>query len=163
MVNNDVIALTHPSFKTYVFYDQNPNEVKNIPDEVTSKYYISRKLGSGACGVVSLVYDRKTCQQYAMKRVMKNLLNEQSKLARNFNRPERVMNEVLIMKSLEHPCVIKMHDIIDRPDSVSMILEIMKGGDLLTRILSQKNLSERTSKLYFYQMCHSVQYLHAKG
>lgn len=49
------------------------------------------------------------------------------------------------------------------PDSVYMVLEFMKGGDLLTRIIEHQRLSERISKLYFYQMCHAVKYLHDKG
>lgn len=56
-----------------------------------------------------------------------------------------------------------MHDIVNRPTSVCMVLEYMEGGDLLTRITSQKALSEQTSKLFFLQMCLAVQYLHAKG
>lgn len=56
-----------------------------------------------------------------------------------------------------------MHDIIDKPDSVYMVLEFMKGGDLLNRIITNKNLTESISKLFFYQMCHAVKYLHDKG
>lgn len=56
-----------------------------------------------------------------------------------------------------------MHDIVDKPDSVYMILEFMKGGDLLKRITTKKCLTERISKLFFYQMCHAVKYLHGKG
>lgn len=56
-----------------------------------------------------------------------------------------------------------MHDIVDKPDSVYMVLEFMKGGDLLNRIIGSKRLSEKVSKLFFYQMCHAVKYLHDKG
>ncbi|XP_052871589.1 LOW QUALITY PROTEIN: ovarian-specific serine/threonine-protein kinase Lok-like, partial [Anopheles cruzii] len=76
--------------------------------------------------------------------------------------PQRVMNEVNIMKKLDHPCVIKMHDIFDNPDSVCMVLEYM-SGDLLSRIVKHKKLSEKTNKLFFLQMCHAVGYLHKQG
>lgn len=56
-----------------------------------------------------------------------------------------------------------MHDIIDHPDSVNMILEYMEGGELLSRIIKNKKLTEKTSKLYFFQMCQAVKYLHDKG
>ncbi|XP_055591092.1 ovarian-specific serine/threonine-protein kinase Lok isoform X2 [Uranotaenia lowii] len=160
--NDDIIALSHPTYKALVYKDLTPCEAKGLPKEISESYYVGRKLGSGACGVVHLVYDTKTCTPYAMKHVVKNMLAECSK-PKILNDPQRVMNEVNIMKSLEHPCVIKMHDIVNRPDSVYMVLEFMKGGDLLTRITSNKFLSEKTSKLFFLQMCHAVKYLHAKG
>lgn len=90
-----------------------------------------------------------------MKHIQKNQLM-------TANDPARIMNEVMIMKNLQHPCVIKMHDIVDNADSVFIMLELMKGGDLLTRIVSKKKLTEKVSKLFFIQMCYAVKYLHDK-
>lgn len=39
----------------------------------------------------------------------------------------------------------------------------MKGGDLLSRIVAKKQLSEKISKLFFIQMCYAVKYLHDKN
>ncbi|XP_058818022.1 ovarian-specific serine/threonine-protein kinase Lok isoform X2 [Topomyia yanbarensis] len=161
--NDDIIGLSHPMFRAFVYKDQfAQNDLKDLPKAISDTYYVGRKLGSGACGVVHLVYDTKSCTPYAIKHVKKNGLAESSR-PKVLNDPQRVMNEVNIMKNLEHPCVIKMHDIVNTPDSVYMVLEYMKGGELLGRILSKKGLSEKTAKLYFLQICHAVKYLHAKG
>lgn len=150
-------------FLAFVFKDLSPNEAIGLPPEITATYYINRKLGSGAYGLVRLVYDRRTCEQFAMKIVKKNMLEVSAHPNNNLNDPERVLNEAKIMKNLSHPCVVRMHDIVDKPDSVYMVLEFMRGGDLLNRIISKKLLNENTSKLYFYQMCHAVKYLHDRG
>ena len=84
-----------------MFKDLNPNEGIGLPLEICSQYYVSRKLGAGACGVVRLIYNRLTCDQFAMKHVQKNMLSVSSK-RNNLNDPNRVMNEVHIMKALEH-------------------------------------------------------------
>lgn len=84
-----------------MFRDLSPNEAIGIPTEITCKYYISRKLGSGACGLVRLVYDRRSCQQFAMKIVKKNMLTTTAK-NNHLNEPNRVLNEARIMKKLEH-------------------------------------------------------------
>ncbi|XP_075152380.1 ovarian-specific serine/threonine-protein kinase loki [Haematobia irritans] len=160
--NDDIISLSHPTYKAFVFKDLSPNEAMGLPKEITSNYYVSRKLGSGACGLVRLVYDRRSCKEYAMKIVKKNMLATSTN-PNHLTDPNRVMNEAKIMKNLNHPCVINMHDIVDKPDSVYMVLEFMKGGDLLNRIVDNKRLSEKISKLFFYQMCHAVKYLHDKG
>ncbi|XP_017019340.1 ovarian-specific serine/threonine-protein kinase Lok isoform X2 [Drosophila kikkawai] len=161
--NDDVISLSHPTHKAFVFKDLSPNESIGLPEEITKTYYINRKLGSGAYGLVRLVYDTRTCQQFAMKIVKKNMLSGGSRPSTNLSDPERVLNEAKIMKNLSHPCVVRMHDIVDKPDAVYMVLEFMRGGDLLNRIISKKLLTEETSKLYFYQMCHAVKYLHDRG
>ncbi|XP_033161929.1 ovarian-specific serine/threonine-protein kinase Lok isoform X1 [Drosophila mauritiana] len=160
--NDDVISLSHPTYKAFVFKDLSPNESIGLPEEINKTYYVNRKLGSGAYGLVRLVYDTRTCQQFAMKIVKKNMLSG-ARPSTNFSDPDRVLNEAKIMKNLSHPCVVRMHDIVDKPDSVYMVLEFMRGGDLLNRIISNKLLSENTSKLYFYQMCHAVKYLHDRG
>lgn len=72
-----------------------------LPKEITSNYYVSRKLGSGACGLVRLVYDRRSCQEYAMKIVKKNMLAT-STSPNHLTDPNRVMNEAKIMKNLDH-------------------------------------------------------------
>lgn len=140
-----------------MYKDLSPNEAHGLPKNISSRFHIGEKLGSGACGIVRLVYDRYTCEAYAMKQIKKN------QLASTPNDTKRIMNEVLIMKNLSHPCVIKMHEIIDNADSVYIILELMKGGDLLSRIIDKKKLPEHTSKLFFMQMCYAVKYLHDKN
>lgn len=159
MLNNDWIALSHPDFKAFQYKDLSPNEAHGLPDEISQNYYVGRKLGAGACGIVRLVYDRYTCEPYAMKQIQKNVLAP-STATTDFR---RIMNEVLIMRELQHPCVIKMHNIINTPTSVFILLELMKGGDLLARICGNRHLSERISKLFFIQMCHAVKYLHDRN
>lgn len=73
---------------------------------------------------------------------------------------DKALNEAKIMQSIKHPCVVKMYDILDSKDSVYITLELMKGGDLLTRIQNNKYLREENAKLFFYQMCHAIKYLH---
>lgn len=58
-----------------------------------------------------------------------------------------------------------MFDIYDRPDSVFMVLELMRGGDMISRIskMPQRRLSESSAKFFFIQMCEAIKYLHDKG
>lgn len=157
LLNNDVISLSHPQYKAFVYKDLSPNEAHGLPKNICAQYHIGRKLGSGACGVVRLVYHHKTCKAFAMKHIKKN------QLMTNQTEPKRIINEAIIMKSLQHPCVVRMHDIVDNTDSLFIMLELMQGGDLLSRIINKKRLSERISKLFFLQLCHAVKYLHDKN
>lgn len=46
-----------------------------------------------------------------------------------------------------------------------MILELMRGGDMISRIskMPQRRLSESSAKFFFIQICEALKYLHDKG
>lgn len=143
--------MSHPAYKVFVFKDQHRTN-HDLPANITTKYHIGNRLGAGASGTVYLVHNYQNCKAYALKHIKKNLLVDY--------KTEKAMNEAKIMKSLKHPSVVQMNDIIDTPDSVFIMLELMHGGDLLTRIQRNTFLSEDLSKLVFYQICHAIKYLH---
>lgn len=89
---------------------------------------------------------------FALKHIKKNQMMMQD--------ADKSTNEAKIMRKLRHPCIVKMYDIIDCPDSVFIALEFMRGGELLARIQKRGFLSEASSKLFFYQMCDAIKYLH---
>lgn len=124
----------------------------DLPLIISKRYYCGKKLGSGAGGTVYLVYEYKTCETFALKHIQKNQLM-------GF-KPDKQLNEARIMKSLTHPCIVRMYEILDTSDSVFITLELMKGGELLSRIQKKKFLTEPNSKMFFYQMCHAIKYLH---
>lgn len=109
-------------------------------------------MGAGACGIVYLVHNYRTCDSFALKHIKKNQLMD--------CKSDKTLNETKIMKSLTHPCVVRMFDIYDTKDSVYFTLELMKGGELLSRIQQKSYLPESNSKFFFYQMCHAIKYLH---
>ncbi|EAA12282.4 AGAP008341-PA, partial [Anopheles gambiae str. PEST] len=133
-----------------------------VPPEVESqalrkRYHIGRTLGSGSFGTVYMLHDVTTCQPYALKIVKKQ------RYGTKLRGSPSLTNEANIMKKLNHPCVIRMFDFINDPGSISMVLEYMQGGDLLTRIMDNGYLPEDTAKFYFYQLCHAIHYLHSQG
>jgi serine/threonine-protein kinase Chk2 len=50
--------------------------------------------------------------------------------------------------------------VVDTPDAVYIILELMEGGELFDRIKCSGKLTEREAKLIFYQIVEAVKYLH---
>lgn len=55
-----------------------------------------------------------------------------------------------------------MKHVVDTPDALYIILELMEGGELFDRIRCSKQLKEREAKLIFYQIVQAVKYLHDK-
>lgn len=159
-----------------------------MPPEIKQKYAMGRKLGSGACGEVRMVFTKDGTKRFAMKIIMKhNFIT--SGTINPFNDPQKIRNEVEILKKLKHvspvgaydcfvtnlnanrkgsllvfqSCIIRMEDICDTPTAVYIILELMEGGELFDRIKSRGRLSESCAKLIFYQVILAVHYLHKEG
>ncbi|XP_051154594.1 ovarian-specific serine/threonine-protein kinase Lok-like [Leptopilina boulardi] len=162
--NHDVISLAQAKFAVYIFMNIQAYEGNDLPAEIKFKYAISRKLGSGACGEVKLVFSKMSCKTFAMKILSKKGLTSLNGEADRFIDDKKILNEVEILKKLRHPCIIKTEEVFNTINSVYIVLELMEGGELFDRIRqTQTGLTNRNAKLIFYQVALAVQYLHSEG
>lgn len=76
-------------------------ETNNLPPEMKKKYALGRKLGSGACGEVRLIYTKDGTQKFAIKAIQKCDFSIIGKI-NQLNDPEKIKNEVEILKKLKH-------------------------------------------------------------
>ena len=82
-------------------------EGHDLPPEIKNKYAVSRKLGSGACGEVKLVFTKVGCKRFAMKIISKKGLTTMN--SNPAHDPKKIMNEVEILKKLRHVS-FSLHD-----------------------------------------------------
>lgn len=155
--DDDEISIGFKSLKVYVFKNVCSKENNFLPQVLRQKYQISKRLGKGACGEVYLIFDKMTCRPYAVKKIDKDA--EPNK-KRSLTDESKIKSELNILRTLKHPCVISLHEIVETDDAVYIVLEYMEGGDLANVILSNQGLKEIEVKYLFYQICFAVQYLH---
>ncbi|KAL3858100.1 hypothetical protein ACJMK2_012711 [Sinanodonta woodiana] len=159
--NNDEISLALKKNKAYVYLDLAANEDDDLPQEIKDKYTMTKVLGRGACGEVKLAFMKGSCEKFAVKVISKKKFSVGGKHQVNFTK--QVMSEVKILKALKHPCIIRIEDVIDTPDVLYIILELVEGGELFDKVVELGLYDEPTAKLLFYQMVLAVKYLHDKG
>jgi serine/threonine-protein kinase Chk2 len=75
---------------------------------------------------------------------------------------DKVMLEVDI-KSLHHPCIIKVEDVFHTDTKLFIVLELVEGGELFDKVVSCGKFSENVAKMLFYQMLVACKYLHDNG
>ena len=75
---------------------------------------------------------------------------------------KRILNEVKILQSVNHPNVIKLEDVIDTAEYLYIVLELAEGGELFDKIIKKTRLDEKTAKLHFFQIASAIQYLHLR-
>ena len=125
---------------------------------VTQKYIVGGILGKGSTSVVRRGYTKVSgeVKTYALKII--SVKDDSSE----FRKPDSEI-EIKIMKSVNHPCILKLHEVVTTPESVILVMERAVGGELFDAIVNDSNdnkISEHTVKAYFYQIVHCVRHLH---
>ena len=70
------------------------------------------------------------------------------------------MDEINIMKSLNHPNIIKYIDFFKEPDVFYLCLEYAPGGELFERIVLREQYSEDIARLCVRNICLGLKHCH---
>ena len=78
------------------------------------------------------------------------------------------MSEAQILSQLDHPNVIKYHEVFkDSPESLTILMEYADDGDIQGKLLQARkafrHVPEETILGWLAQVVHALQYLHAHG
>jgi len=122
-----------------------------------AKYDIRHTLGTGNFSVVKMATNRETGRQYAIKIIEKQKFLNQPKVSRAFER------EVEILKSCNHPQIIRFIDVIDDGGALFIVMDLVTGGDLLRYINNRGMLEELEACEITRQICEAVRYLHQRN
>ena len=142
---------------------------------------IGRTIGKGSSGLFTAFYARtstnrcegrvriarhtKTKQYAAVKIVSKNaLVNSRMSLSSLAEDHERILQgierEIVIMKLIEHPNIMRLYDVWETSTELYLILEYVEGGELFDYICENGRLSTSEALGYFHQIIVAVDYCH---
>ena len=69
--------------------------------------------------------------------------------------------EILLLMRLDHPNVIKMHQIIDSPTETFVVMDLAHGGELADFITTSGKLPEKESRRLFRQLISALDHVHS--
>jgi serine/threonine protein kinase len=114
-----------------------------------------RCLGKGSYGTVILVKHGATGRLYAQKQFKKASLTVRKQLV------EQTKTERAILESINrHPFVVKLYYAFQDHEKLYLILEYAQGGELFTRMLTERMFSEETASFYMAEMVLALEHLH---
>jgi serine/threonine protein kinase len=119
-----------------------------------------KPVGKGAFGEVFLTTKRGTQQQFATKKVQKSVVL-QEKVKKYFN------NEIFILRNVNHPNIIKLHEIKQTLNNFYLVFDLCNGGNL-TNYLEKymknfgKPFTQEIVQHIMKQVVSGIQYLHNK-
>ena len=118
-----------------------------------------KSIGKGAFGEVFLTTKRGTQQQFATKKVQKSVVL-QEKVKKYFN------NEIFILRNVNHPNIIKLHEIKQTLNNFYLVFDLCNGGGLsncLEKYMKNNGNKPFTQEIVQHimrQLVSGLQYLH---
>mmetsp|Transcript_29991 Transcript_29991/g.45695 ORF Transcript_29991/g.45695 Transcript_29991/m.45695 type:complete len:545 (+) Transcript_29991:128-1762(+) len=165
----------------------NNNLLRHRGGDVTKKYVILQEIGMGSMGAISRAkirasqvggsaYNtsqvgcgclgfnvkqktttevdhkpRKNQVYYALKTIMI------SRVSPDFI--EELRNEIEILKTLDHPNIVRAFEVFDNKSQIYIVMELCSGGDLYRRL----PYSEQQAASIAGKLCSAIAYMHAKS
>lgn len=71
-----------------------------------------------------------------------------------------IMNEIKIMKQIDHPHLVKIYEYFEDPEWIYIVMEILEGGELFDKIKESKHFTENRSRKVIKEILEAVNYLH---
>ena len=114
-------------------------------------------LGFGSYGIVKKVYLRSNPETIrAIKIIPKGLLMEGVD-------DDKLFDEILILKNLNHPNIMKLYEFFEDNVNFYMVSEFCDQGDLLQKLDKLNYMNEIVVKFLMEQILNAIAYLHSKG
>jgi calcium-dependent protein kinase len=126
------------------------NEIKEIPE---TKYKIKNILGVGSFGRVFLAQNIYTLELIAMKEIPKT--------SEDLLTDSEIMDEIEILKNLDHPDIVRIMEFYNTESSYYIINEFCPGGELYDQI--NNVFSETQIAVMFRQILSGLAYLHSNN
>ncbi|XP_055718566.1 ribosomal protein S6 kinase alpha-1-like isoform X1 [Salvelinus fontinalis] len=113
-------------------------------------YMLKEDIGMGSFSVCKRCIHKATNTEYAAKVIDKTMTDPSEEIE-------------ILLRYGQHPNIITLKDVYDNGKQVYLVTELMRGGELLDRILKQKVFSEREASSVLHTITKTVEYLHAQG
>lgn len=73
---------------------------------------------------------------------------------------EQFFTEIKVLKTLQHPNIIRFEDTYETNDRIYIIMELMKGGELFDYVVEKGTLSEEEASLIVRKITSAVAHMH---
>mmetsp|Transcript_38327 Transcript_38327/g.101536 ORF Transcript_38327/g.101536 Transcript_38327/m.101536 type:complete len:499 (+) Transcript_38327:91-1587(+) len=110
-----------------------------------------KKIGEGSYGSVSKGKNKRIP---GMERAIKTISKAQMKNA------DRFRQEIAIMKMMDHPNIIKLHETFEDHRNIYLVMELCKGGELFDRIIEAGSFNESQAATLMQQIIRAIYYMH---
>lgn len=120
------------------------------------KYVLGKTLGQGSFGKVKFATDTETGRHVAIK------MMDKAKIRAN-NMGEQIKKEISIMKMIKTDHVVQLLEVLASATTIYVVLELVTGGELFDKIVSEGNFEEAEARHYYQQLIDGIAHCHANN
>ncbi|BES93980.1 ribosomal protein S6 kinase [Nesidiocoris tenuis] len=159
-------ANAHELFRGFSFIapcllepDNSPLSAKVVPltrmpyskqTNISEEYELREEIGRGSYSVCRLAIHRMSRGEVAVKVIDKTKRDCQEEVD-------------ILLRYRGHPNIVTLRDVYEDDTNVFLVMDLMRGGELLDRILRLKAFSEREASAIMNTVITTVGYLHQHG
>lgn len=127
---------------------------KSRLESIHKNYNFIKVLGYGQFGTVreaSRLFQNGLERKFAIKSISKD------KVCKKFNLLKR---ELELLSIIDHPNIVKLHEIYEDEKYLHLVLDLCKGGDLYDYILNKGKLTEKEVMMIMKKSFSAINHLH---
>lgn len=129
--------------------------VHSVNGSIDDSYDIFEIIGQGSFSTVRRAAHIESRIIRAVKIIAKNSISSSQQLM--------LVDEIEILKSLDHPNIIQVIEIIEDRSKLNIITEICTGGELFDRIINSQPFTENIAATFMCQILSGLIHVHQKG
>lgn len=129
-------------------------------EELNRQYSVGKTVGIGFFGKVRRAVHKASKHVVAIKAIARGKLEE---IANTYGSVSYYKVEIEILKSLRHPNVVELFQVIETDHTIFLILEFANGGELFDYIASKGRLQENEAADLFKQLILGLEFCHARN
>ncbi|XP_020293158.1 ribosomal protein S6 kinase 2 beta [Pseudomyrmex gracilis] len=145
----DVDHAKSPDFRNYGSISATfPSYVNST--SITDEYEFKHEIGRGGYSVVYLAVHTSTKTEYAVKVIEKSSRDPTEEIE-------------ILLRYGRHPHIVTLRAVHEDDKRVYLVLELLRGGELLDRLLQRRNFTEREAAEVIHTVTSVIHYLHENG
>lgn len=125
--------------------------LESSEEEYERAYEEGETLGEGITGCVKEVVHLASGKRYAMKSINLDRIDKAQ--------IKELKTEIGILKQLDHPNIVRLHEVYQSKTNIRIIMELLTGGDLAQRRLE----TEESIRRVIFQLVSACRYWHSRG
>ncbi|KAF9011448.1 kinase-like domain-containing protein [Cyathus striatus] len=123
-----------------------------FPPSKLGEYTVIQDIAEGTFGKVKMAMHTITGHKVAMKYISKAVIQREKTKT-------RVKREFEYMRTLRHPHIIKLYEVISTPTDIIFVLEYA-GGELFNYIVANGRMPEPRARRFFQQIISGIEHSH---
>lgn len=122
---------------------------------MSARWKLGDVLGEGGYSIVKVGTNKVTNEKAAVKIVSRIKISTEDE--------ESLLDEVKILKSLDHPNVTRIFDFFEEKTHFYVVMELLEGGELFDRIVQKQFYNEKDARDLVLLLLNTIKYLHDRN